>query len=311
MTRQYQCSVRYLRPASLAAASLVLLLATDGGAGTYAEALTAASVAAATPVAKPPAPLAPRIHRTVLDDPVGPLAGRPREVFTGAGFDVCTAPSLDTMRAWRAASPYRAIGIYTSGSQRGCSQPRLTAGWIRQARAMGWRFVPTHVGAQAPCNAQQRRPRHIDPADAVQQGRDEAAVAVRGLEAVGLGKGSPVYLDMESYPLQDPACGQAVVDFTLGWTQALHAAGYRSGFYSSLDSGIADLVAAARAGSSPLPDALWYAQWDDHASTDAALGTGRWADHQRAHQYHGNVEETYGGVTLTVDRDRLDTLVAA
>ena len=310
MTRQYQWSVRYLRPTSLAAASLVLLLATDGGAGTYAEALSAATVAAATPAARTPAPLSPRIHRTVLDDPAGLPAVRPREVFGGAGFDVCTAPPLDTMKAWL-ASPYRVIGIYTSGSQRGCSQPRLTADWIRRARAMGWRFVPTHVGAQAPCNAQKRRPRHIDPADAVQQGRDEAAVAVRGLQAVGLGKGSPVYLDIESYPLQDPACGQAVVDFTLGWTQALHAAGYRSGFYSSLDSGIADLAAAARAGSSPLPDAVWYAQWDDHASTDAALGTGRWADHRRIHQYRGNVEETYGGVTLTIDRDQLDSLVAA
>ncbi|MFD0264763.1 DUF1906 domain-containing protein [Kitasatospora indigofera] len=296
--------MRYLRPTSLAAASLVLLLATDGGAGSGAEALAATAAAGA------PAP-PPRIRATVLDDPAGPLQGVRREVFEGAGFDACTAPSLETLKAWRADSPYGAVGIYTSGAQRACGQPRLTADWIRQARAMGWRFLPVHVGLQAPCRTQAGKPRRIDPADAVRQGRDEAAAAVRGLKAVGLGKGSPVYLDIESYPMQDPACGQAVVDFALGWTQALHAAGYRSGFYSSLDSGIADLAAAARAGAAPLPDALWYARWDDRPTTDHASLRGLWAKHQRIHQYRGDVEETHGGVTLTVDRNQLDALVAA
>ncbi|WP_371480569.1 DUF1906 domain-containing protein [Kitasatospora sp. NBC_00315] len=312
--------MRYLRPASLAAASLVLLLATDGGAGTEAQALSAAASAAGAPGSRAAAPraatpLAPRIRRTVLRDSAWSPTGRSGEVFTGAGFDVCTAPALDTMKTWRASSPYGVIGVYTSGSQRGCAQPRLTADWVRQARAMGWRFLPTHVGLQAPCRTLSGKPQHIDPANAVQQGRDEAAVAVRGLKAVGLGKGSPVYLDIESYPRQDAACGQAVVDFTLGWTQALHAAGYRSGFYSSLDSGVADLAAAARAGSSPLPDALWYAQWDDHPTTDTAApggpGAELWAGHQRVHQYRGNVEETYGGASLTIDRDQLDAPVAA
>ncbi|MFC9325198.1 DUF1906 domain-containing protein [Kitasatospora sp. NPDC057015] len=303
--RQYQGTVRYLRPTSLAAASLVLLLATDGGAGGGAEALAATAAASQGP------PPPPRIRATVLDDPAGPPAGQPGQVFSGAGFDTCTAPSLETMKAWRTDSPYGAVGIYTSGAQRACAQPRLTADWIRQARAMGWRFVPTHVGRQAPCRTQPGKPGHIDLADAVRQGREEAAAAVRGLKAVGLGKGSPVYLDIEAYPRQDAACGQAVVDFALGWTQALHAAGYRSGFYSSLDSGIADLAAAARAGSSPLPDAVWYARWDDRATTDTDSLRGLWNGRQRIHQFHGDVEETHGGATLTVDRNQLDAPVAA
>ena len=303
--------VRYLRPASLAAASLVLLLATDGGAGTEAQALSAAAAASAGTGPGAAAPVAPRVRRTVLADPVQALVGRSGEVFTGEGFDTCTAPPLETMKAWRASSPYGAVGIYTSGAQRACGQPRLTADWIRRARAMGWRFVPTHVGPQAPCRTEGGKPAHIEPDHAVRQGQDEAALAVRGLRAVGLGKGSPVYLDIESYPREDAACSQAVVDFAVGWTQALHAAGYRSGFYSGLESGIADLAAAARAGSSPLPDCVWYARWDDRATTDAAaVGAGLWAAHQRVHQYRGNVEETYGGAALTIDRDRLDALVA-
>ncbi|MGW6914824.1 DUF1906 domain-containing protein [Kitasatospora sp. NPDC054939] len=300
--------MRYLRPAALAAATLVLLLAAEGPG---ASAGSVAPLAAAAPTAVE-VPAAPRIRATVVPDRAGPPAPRPGPGYRGTGFDTCTAPPLETLRAWQGTSPYGAVGIYTSGGQRGCAQPRLTADWVRGARAAGWRFIPTHVGRQAPCSDLARKPLRIDPAQAVRQGREEAAEAVRGLQAVGLGKGSPVYLDIEAYPRGDASCAQAVVDFALGWTQGLHAAGYRSGFYSSLDSGIADLVAAARAGSRPLPDALWYARWDDRASTDGSGGipADLWADHQRIHQYRGNVKESYGGAELLVDRDEVDGPVA-
>ncbi|MFJ7247332.1 DUF1906 domain-containing protein [Kitasatospora sp. NPDC098652] len=283
--------MRYLRPAALLAASLVLLLAIDG---------TGVSAEASVPAA------APRIRAVRLPDRIGPP--RFRDHWSGTAFDACTAPSTDALRAWRAASPYGAVGIYVSGSQRGCTQPRLTADWIHQARAIGWRFLPVHVGLQAPCADPSRKPRRIDPAKAAEQGGDEAGEAVRAMRSLGFGKGAPVYLDIEAYPMHDAGCGQAVVDFALGWTRALHAAGYRSGFYSSLDSGVADLAAAARAGSAPLPDAVWYARWDDHADTAGSgpLDPQLWASHQRVHQYHGNVQETYAGETLTVDRDQVD-----
>lgn len=285
--------MRHLRLAALIAAALVLLSATDG-TGVKAEAAVPAAVAA------------PRIRAVTLPDRFGPP--RLRDTWNGPAFDACTAPSLDTLKAWRDASPYGALGIYTSGSQRGCTQPRLTVDWVRQARSMGWRFLPVHVGLQAPCADPSHKPKRIDPATAVDQGRDEAGEAVRALRALGIAVGSPVYLDIEAYPPHDPVCGQAVVDFTLGWTAGLHDAGYGSGFYSSLDSGIADLAAAARAGSSPLPDALWYARWDGKADTDGSggLAADLWSSHQRVHQYNGNVEETYGGATLTVDRNHVD-----
>ncbi|WP_369183638.1 DUF1906 domain-containing protein [Streptomyces sp. Y1] len=285
--------MRYLRPAALLAASLVLLLAA-GGTGGSAEATAPAAAAV------------PRIRAVTLPDRIGPP--KVRDTWSGPAFDACSAPALDTLRAWRGASPYGALGIYVSGGQRGCAQPRLTADWVRQARAMGWRFLPVHVGLQAPCADPTHKPKRIDPANAARQGREEADEAAHALRSLGFGRGAPVYLDIESYPMRDPACGQAVVEFTLGWTEALHAAGYRSGFYSSLDSGVADLAAAARAGSSPLPDALWYARWDDQADTGGSgrLAPDLWAPHQRVHQYRGNVEESYGGAALTVDRDQVD-----
>ncbi|MDH6119436.1 DUF1906 domain-containing protein [Kitasatospora sp. GAS204B] len=339
--------VRYLRSAALSAAALVLLLATDGSAVrgfplAYAETASrtpasghpgspghpghpahpghSAHPASNAPVPPPDsapdapsAPAAPAAPPTVLPDPgAAALAAGPQTVFTGSAFDTCTAPSLDAMRAWRGASPYGAVGVYTSGRQRGCTQPRLTADWVRQVRTLGWRLIPTHVGRQAPCNDTPNKPQRIDPAQAVDQGRQEAAEAVHGAQRIGIGPGSPVYLDMEDYRGGDPGCAKAVVDFTLGWTQALHNAGYFAGFYSNLDSGVADLAAAARAGAAPLPDAVWYARWDSRTSLDGGgvLTDDQWSAHRRAHQLRGEVTESYGGLKLTLDRDQLDALVA-
>src|SRR5215475_1240800 len=49
--------------------------------------------------------------------------------YAGPAFDTCTAPPLSTMQAWL-ASPYRAIGIYIGGTNRGCAQPQLTSSWV-------------------------------------------------------------------------------------------------------------------------------------------------------------------------------------
>ncbi|RKT09774.1 uncharacterized protein DUF1906 [Streptomyces sp. 1114.5] len=264
------------------------------------------------------APVAPeRARRPVPVTQPAPVprplaAPLPEYRFTGAGFDACSAPPLEALSAWRTASPYGAVNIYSSGGQRHCSQDRLTPEWVAEARSMGWKLVPTHVGLQAPCADRPDKPLRIDPARAEAQGEEEAQEAAQALRTLGLGPGSPVYLDMEGYPVGDAVCSRAVVDFTAGWTTALHEAGYRSGFYSSMNSGIADLVAAVRAGRSPVPDAIWYARWDGRPTTtgQAGLPDDLWTGHQRIHQYRGSADETYGGVTLNVDRDQLDGPVA-
>jgi len=235
-------------------------------------------------------------------------------VYTGAGFDTCAAPPLETMRAWSGgASPYGAVGIYISGSQRHCKQPALDADWVSQVRALGWRLLPMHVGRQPPCSDRAAKQQTIDPAHATEQGTEEAAESVAAAQALGLGQGTPVYLDLEAYPKRTPECAKAITDFTIGWTQGLHSAGYLSGFYSSVLSGVADLVAARRAGAAPMPDAVYYARWDGRAVTDdggGKLHDDEWSNHQRAHQYQGNVQETHGGATLAIDQIQLDTAVA-
>src|SRR5688572_25935728 len=102
--------------------------------------------------------------------PAVPLAVAPQPgTFTGKGFDTCTAPSQSAMNAWRASSPYRAIGIYISGASRSCAQPNLTANWVSNQVANGWRLIPIELGYQAPCGT--RTPKmSATPATARSQG---------------------------------------------------------------------------------------------------------------------------------------------
>jgi hypothetical protein len=213
------------------------------------------------------------------------------------GFDTCTAPSLPTMRAWRPG--FAVVGIYIGGVNAACDYGNLSASWIRSAAAMGWSMLPTYVGPQAPCTGYGNL---IMPSRAAAEGGAVADDAVRDAIALGLPRGSPIYYDMEAYA-GGSRCTAAVLTFLGAWTRQLNIRGYVSGVYSSRDSGIADVQAAAvakPAGFTP-PQALWTALWDGRATLGA--GTPPWPLTARNKQYIGPRDMTLGGFTLNIDTD--------
>ncbi len=225
----------------------------------------------------------------------------------GLGFDACATPSEATLRAW-SASPYRTTGIYLGGANMACSQPNLTQRWVTDETAAGWHFIPTYVGLQAPgtsCGCST-----INPKSAVGEAQAAAADAVARARSVGLGRGNPIYYDMEAYT-PGLSATRTVLTFLSAWTTALHAAGYVSGVYSSAASGISDLGRALGDRQYDLPDDLWIADWNGRRTTsDPYLPSADWATHQRIHQYDGGENETYGRVTLNVDGDYIDGATA-
>jgi Domain of unknown function (DUF1906) len=227
--------------------------------------------------------------------------------FTGLGFDACTAPSRKSMSAW-ADSPYRAIGVYIGGLNRGCSQPNLTASWVADQIAAGWNLIPTYVGLQAPTSSCTSCAT-LSAGAATSQGTAAANDAVNQASVVGIGEGSPIYFDMESYT-RTASASSATLTFLAAWTNRLHALGYDSGVYSSSASGIADLV--SRLGSAyPQPDDIWIANWNGRASTsDPYVPASAWSDHQRIHQYRGGHDETWGGVTINIDNNYVEGATA-
>ncbi|MEV4352690.1 glycoside hydrolase domain-containing protein [Actinoplanes sp. NPDC049596] len=226
--------------------------------------------------------------------------------FKGYAFDACTAPTSAAMKAWR-ASPYKAIGIYIGGVNRGCAQPQLTAAWVKTQVQAGWKLLPIYVGPQASCTTVGSGRNLINNAQAGAQGRSAAADALLKAGALGLARDSVLIYDMEAYRTNDAACRAGVLAFMHGWTSRLHDGGYFSGFYSSAGSGVADQVAAYSAAGYARPDFVDFARWDQVVTIgDPVIPSGAWPGHRRMKQYRGGHKETWGGVTINVDSNYVD-----
>lgn len=233
--------------------------------------------------------------------------------FTGFAFDACQAPDQDTMDVWRERSPFWGVGIYTSGTNRFCDvQENLSAEWVETQARRGWVLLPLHVGLQASCTKTDRWDKiDDDPADsyaaARAQGRAEAREAVAAAEAYGIGSGSTLWYDLEHFDITRADCRESALSLVTAWTRALHDRGYRSGFYSSASSGIRMLEQERLDPSGhTLPDQIWVAEWNGRATTRSTyLGDDGW-EQDRVHQYRGDHEATYGGITLHIDSNFMD-----
>jgi len=259
---------------------------------------------------RPPAIATPIPEAAPVPKPTGPdPADNPAPAPTPsaphgpmAGFDTCAAPSLSTMKAWRAK--YSATAIYIGGQMMGCGQSNLSAGWVQKAEAMGWSLMPTFVGLQAPCDSFTGK---INPRQAAAQGTAAANQAIADATGYGLGVGTPIYYDMEAYDHTKAGCRTAVLTFLDAWTRQLEASRYVSGVYSSADAAIIDLQSTATIAGHSLaePQAIWFALWDN---TNNLTGTpymtsAVWPVASRSKQYVGNRTVTVGGISLNIDAD--------
>ncbi|MFC9299009.1 DUF1906 domain-containing protein [Streptomyces sp. NPDC057011] len=228
--------------------------------------------------------------------------------FTGEGFDACTAPAQRSMDTWRADSPFGAIGIYIGGRARACAQPQLTADWVRRQADAGWHLMPIWVGPQ-PWHSSSTG-LSTDPSEADAQGRSAADGAAAAAESLGLPRDTVLYNDLEGYTDRD-TWDAPVVAYLTAWTVRLHELGHRSAAYVSAGSGAKALSAHYHQAPEAMPDVLWVARWNDSPTVgDADMGlpegTPQWAGRRRAHQFRGDHNATYGGVTINIDRNWVD-----
>lgn len=242
--------------------------------------------------------------------------------FTGYGFDQCLAPTQAKMDTWLDSSPFLSVGIYISGNSRACrDQPNLTPTWIASQLAKGWKLLPITLGPQSTCVG--RYPRYgasIDPtisnsttnnrAAARSQGTAEADKAVSVATGLGIVPGSTLYYDLEGWSdYTNATCRESALAFLTAWTNRVKSRGYLSGVYSSAGSGMRILDNARKAGRTDvaLPDQIWIARWDGVANTSTSyISEAGWQPHKRIKQYQGGHNETWGGVTINIDRNWLD-----
>lgn len=232
------------------------------------------------------------------------------------GFDSCAPVNMSRMATWRASSPYSVYGLYIGGSMAFCPNTVFNATSLRQLFSNGWRFIPTWVGPQAPCTDFKYR-FSLDPTTAYAEGVENANQAIEALKSRGLtnpdGSGSIVYYDLERF-VNDAACKAAARSFLKGWTTRLHQTGNLSGLYATsrnLDHNQIYTI-------DPAPDAVWIAEWfwepyyRDWVTVFHVdyLSSTYWADHQRIYQYTGGHSETWGGLSLPIDSNVIDGVVA-
>jgi photosystem II stability/assembly factor-like uncharacterized protein len=243
------------------------------------------------------------------------------EVFSGQGFDKCEIPAISQLQTWWNSSPYKTINLYVGGSSRACTNSALTSSYLSQLYQQGWKFIPTWVGPQAPCTGYAMRMSY-DVTTAYNQGVNEANLAVERLAELGLThpdkSGSVVYYDIEHYGTVS-TCRDAVNAFMNGWVSQLRARGNLAGVYGSTqcNTGLSDFLNITN-----VPDVIWPARWyhalgsgyyDPNASVwnlGSCLPNTVWANHQRIRQYEGSHNETWGNLTLEIDSNVLDGVVA-
>ncbi|WP_141015475.1 glycoside hydrolase domain-containing protein [Nocardioides sambongensis] len=241
--------------------------------------------------------------------------------FAGFGFDQCLAPTQKAMDTWLRTSPFLAVGIYISGKSRACrDQPNLTPTWIRNQLTRGWKLLPITLGPQASCST--RFPRYgNDPTikakpgrkklyvPARKMGRTEAGTAVAEAKRLGIVPGSTLWYDLEAFDITNTNCRESAMAFLHAWTVRLHELDYVSGVYSSAGSGIKMLDDARvnRPKAYRLPDRIWVARWDGRANTSTSyIREDGWRPGNRVKQYQGGHNETWGGVTINIDRNWLE-----
>ena len=247
---------------------------------------------------------------------------RPSATFTrilsGQGFDKCEIATLSQLQTWQDNSPYQAVNLYIGGGCRSCANSALSASYVSQISQQGWTFIPTWVGPQSACWGGGCGSRiSNDSTTAYNQGVSEANAAIAVMINLGLaaadGSGAIIYYDLEGYDTTNSACRAAARDFMSGWVARLHEVGSQAGVYgSACAAAINDF-----SGIDNIPDAIWPAHWIYNSYNQNAsvwnvlcIPDGNWANHQRIRQYAGGHNETWGSVTLNIDSDVIDSVVA-
>jgi uncharacterized protein YraI len=187
----------------------------------------------------------------------------------------------------------------------------LTAAWVRSSSAAGWSLVPTYFGDQPFC-VFGSKPYRFTASGAAARGSADGTDAVTRARALGLLPGSALYADVEHYDRSNTSCIAAVRTYVSEWTRALHRNGYLAGIYVHQDSGLRDLAGSYFSSALARPDAVWMARWDNVATLTSWLTAANplWSEWQRAKQYAGDHEETWGGVSLHIDSDIIKGPVA-
>lgn len=227
------------------------------------------------------------------------------------GFDACQTPSTSAMQTWWTSSPYFNYYVYIGGSNKAnCGGATVNSSWISTVLSENWQLIFTWVGPQMPYGTCQTHNTYntyvsLNTSTAYTQGYNEAVAAFNELTSLGVNTaGIPIAYDLEWYN-GGSSCRAAASSFMKGWATyfTISPTQWPGVYGSSCASYLNDF---ASDGSPP-----WFI-WGGDGSTGiktesiACIPSTNWTSHQRHKQYAGGHNETYGGVTISMDSDCSD-----
>lgn len=257
------------------------------------------------------------------------------QTFTGQGFDACALPNVSDMQAWMNGSPYKVVNLY-GGPLHACPRGQPTIQQVQTLMEQGWKFIPTWVGPQSQCwgtvsaagfsnsavvASEASGARRIDsnPEIAYSQGISEADAAIEWAAYLGLTKqdwsNTIIYFDLEHFndpDGSDGACIKAAQAFVNGWSSRIQQRGNLAGLYTTA------CTFNRYKDTIPPLDAVWIARFllpyryrpDATVYGMPCISDSQWNNQQRIVQYAGGHQESWNGITLTIDSNVLDGIVA-
>jgi Domain of unknown function (DUF1906) len=230
------------------------------------------------------------------------------QVTTEQGIDACGTSLSALTGSWWSQSPYYFTNVYMGGPNLSSGCTHISASWISSLKSTGWALVPTWVDYQAPCSSSVGATFSTNTSDAWNKGGSAGSNAAATAKNLGIGPGSIIYDDIEYYPGdRGGSCDLAVAYFVNNWVRTIQSLGYSAGVYISA-SNLGQLCSYAGAGQIAAPNDVWIASWNGDGSIAGvnAIPPACWTPTQRIHQWSGGVNETWGGITMNIDKDRAD-----
>jgi hypothetical protein len=242
------------------------------------------------------------------DTPIGA-----QDYYAAQSFDTCFQPSEGGLDDWFVDTPWYVYGFYLGGSAGGyvgCTPPSTST--LDYAINIGYAVAPIWYGYQMPTSCgQSYYPDQIslNTSTAYGQGENAASVAAAVAEGQDFSTFDIIYFDLESWPDHSTSCIDAADSFVDGWDYWITVnTPYIPGLYGS--SCGSNLSAYWDSLTWNVAD-IWAADPNDNSGyyNLACMSNSIWNDYQRIHQFTNPITLTYGGYTMPIDEDCVNTLV--
>jgi Rv2525c-like, glycoside hydrolase-like domain len=218
-----------------------------------------------------------------------------------SGFDTGSYPGDAAINTWASKSPYSFVGFYFDAPCHTTATFKTWKGKYLHLKASGLGLAIVYVGLQQGGCGQAK----LSRAKGIEHGQD----TVTKFTAEGFPNGAIVFLDVEHY---NGALSALMEDYIRGWISAILDSGkVKVGIYCPT-SKANEIRAAARKeyaahalpGGSP---AFWAVKVDPHFDRATSTPGGSGVSDASVWQGRLDINETHGGVTITIDQNVADS----